>query len=107
MLQKSYGEKKNSFRKIVSSLLLVCFMLSSVIPPGKVFAQGLTALPAPGLEVKASDVFQPASLKGVKVNIDNPFMFDFIVDKGDSGLAQAEFEAEGKKLIKYFLTALT
>ena len=95
------------FRKVVSVGMLLFFSLSSVLTPAAVHAQSLSDLPPAGAMVKASDHFQPAVLKGIKVDPANPLQFDFIVDKGDSLLDGPELEQEGKKLIKYFLTALT
>ena len=40
-------------------------------------------LPAPGVMVHLSPEFNPPILKGIKVHADNPFQFDFILDKGD------------------------
>jgi len=40
-------------------------------------------LPAPGVMVRLSPTFNPPMLKGIKVHPDNPFRFDFILDKGD------------------------
>jgi hypothetical protein len=86
---------------------MVAFALSSVLDPATLYAQGLIDLPAAGAVVKLSEPFQPAILKGLKVDPANPLKFDFIVDKGDSRLEAAALENEGQKLIKYFLTALT
>lgn len=49
----------------------------------------------------------PPILKGIKVHADNPFEFDFILDKGDSELADNALKDESSKLIKYFLASLT
>ena len=43
-------------------------------------------LPAPGVMVHLSPALDPPILKGIKVHPDNPFRFDFILDKGDSQL---------------------
>ncbi|MDE2215201.1 MAG: class I SAM-dependent methyltransferase [Candidatus Omnitrophica bacterium] len=64
-------------------------------------------LPKPGAMVPLSPEFNPPILKGIKVHSDNPFQFDFILDKGDSRLGSAGLREESLKLIKYFLTGLT
>ena len=46
-------------------------------------------------------------LKGIKVHTDNPFLFDFILDKGDRELSNEQLKDESSKLIKYFLASLT
>ena len=77
-------------------------------------------LPAPGVMVHLSPEFNPPILKGIKVHPDNPFQFDFILDKGDdsqnsSVIARSEatkqsqqeqLKTEATKLIKYFLASL-
>ena len=64
-------------------------------------------LPAPGTRISLSPAFNPPVLKGLKVHPDNPFRFDFILDKGDSTLANDQLKDESSKLIKYFLASLT
>ena len=63
-------------------------------------------MPAPGVMVPLSPSFNPPILKGLKVHPDNPFRFDFILDKGDF-LPQEQLKQESTKLIKYFLASLT
>jgi len=64
-------------------------------------------LPAPGVMVHLSPAFNPPILKGIKVHLNNPFKFDFILDKGDSQLSNDALKGESRKLIKYFLASLT
>src|SRR5258708_7620259 len=77
-------------------------------------------LPAPGVRVALSPGFNPAVLKGIKVHPENPFRFDFILDKGDSeddslplagrareGGQQEQLKSEAQRLIKYFFASLT
>ncbi|MBF0619657.1 MAG: hypothetical protein HQL19_05765 [Candidatus Omnitrophica bacterium] len=94
-------------RKSVSALLVAVFTLSYTLTPATTYAQSVLNLPTPGTMVGVSAPYSMAMLKGVKVDLSNPFMFDFIVDKGDTSLEGAELKGEGQKLIKYFLTALT
>jgi len=79
--------------------------------------EGEFHLPAPGILVHLSPPLDPPILKGIKVHPDNPFRFDFILDKGDSFSSviasaakqsqQEQLKAEATKLIKYFLASLT
>ena len=72
-------------------------------------------LPAPGTRIALSPSFNPPILKGIKVHPDNPFRFDFILDKGDmdpvipakAGIQDMALKQESEKLIKYFLASLT
>ena len=57
--------------------------------------------------VPLSPAFNPPILKGIKVNPENPFRFEFVLDKGDSGLSHEQLKSESAKLIKYFLASLT
>ena len=57
--------------------------------------------------VHLSPPLDPPILKGIKVHPDNPFRFDFILDKGDSQLSNDALKDESSKLIKYFLASLT
>jgi len=85
--------------------LLFAFLGNGLaLPPAH--AQELN-LPAPGIRVALSPAFNPPVLKGLKVHPDNPFRFDFILDKGDSTLANDQLKEESSKLIKYFLASLT
>jgi hypothetical protein len=94
------------FNKSLISLLIVSFVSSLVIAP-QVQASPLLSLPEPGKMVNLSLSYHPAIIKGMTVNKDNPFLFDFIVDPGQEGLSQQALKQEGEKQIRYFLAALT
>jgi len=66
-------------------------------------------LPAPGTIVNLSSNYVPVVMKGMRIHPDNPLLFDFILDTGNSGLKSdsATFKQESQKLINYFLAALT
>jgi hypothetical protein len=95
-------------RKITSFLILVSFIFSCVTPP-QGFAQTLSAvglMPQPGTQVTLSGAFTPAILKGMVINPNDPFQFDFIIDRGDESLSNDQKQVEYKKLAKYFLASL-
>jgi len=79
------------------------------------YAQQATVLglPQPGSMVNLSPAYVPVIIKGIRVHQDNPLALDFIVDTGNSGLDlnqdidKQSLSNESKKLIKYFLAALT
>jgi serine/threonine protein kinase len=85
--------------------VLTSFIFSG-IPLVPAQSQALV-LPAPGVMVYLSQTFDPPILKGIKVHTDNPFRFDFILDKGESQLSNIQLKDESSKLIKYFLASLT
>jgi CheY-like chemotaxis protein len=62
------------------------------------------ALPAPGQMVALSPAYDPAVLKGIKLDAHDPLKFHFYVDAGSrKGLPS---RGEASKLIKYFLASL-
>jgi hypothetical protein len=97
------------FRRIFTLAILLNFIFSSILPSA-VYAQFLS-LPQPGAMVSASAPYAPLVLKGLQVNPQNPMLFDFIVDTGDSGFRAGVDDTlirEGsQELIKYFLASLT
>jgi guanylate kinase len=93
-------------QKVVSTLILVCFIATGITGPCPIYAQDFF-LPPPGVMVHLSPPLNPPILKGIKVHPDNPFRFDFILDKGNGQLDGVQLKDESTKLIKYFLASLT
>ncbi|MBF0619656.1 MAG: hypothetical protein HQL19_05760, partial [Candidatus Omnitrophica bacterium] len=90
-------------KKCISILVLVTFNLGSVLP-SPVLAQVL--LPEPGTMVALSAPYMPVSLQGLTVHADNPLLFDFLVNTGNTTSDTAAIKEESQKLIKYFLASL-
>ncbi len=86
--------------------LIFAFLVNTFGPLPSAQAQDFR-LPAPGAMVPLSPEFNPPILKGIKVHPDNPFRFDFILDRGDSQLSNEALKDESSKLIRYFLASLT
>ncbi|MBF0594594.1 MAG: hypothetical protein HQL22_06470, partial [Candidatus Omnitrophica bacterium] len=99
--------KKLSFRCI--AIVVVVTLIGQSILPSVSYAQSVMNLPAPGAMVTPSAVFVPVLMKGLQVHPENPLLFDFILDSGNSGypIESAAFKTESQKLIKYFLSSLT
>ena len=93
-------------RSSQSFVILLAFLVNTFGPLPLAQAQDYR-LPAPGVMVGLSSEFNPPLLKGIKVHPDNPFRFDFILDKGDSQLNNDQIKNESSRLIKYFLASLT
>ena len=91
------------FRQLISSIIILSFA-AIVTPSAK--AQEIV-LPKPGVRVSMSPLFNPAALKGIRVHADNPFKFDFLLDKGDTNLSGQALKDEAAHLIKYFMASLT
>jgi len=93
-------------KKLIVRIILVAFLFTSIGPFPDVSAQTIIDLPAPGMMVNKSNAFQPLELKGILVNVKNPLRFDFLVDKGASGLYGKPLKDEIIRSAKYFLTCL-
>ena len=96
-----------TIRPWLLTIIVLIFLVNS-LGPLPVYAQELS-LPMPGTMVNLSPGFEPVLLKGLGVHPENPFLFDFIIDTGNSHLyaANLPLKEESKRLIKYFLTAMT
>ena len=120
-------KKYLNLRPNIALGLIFAFLVNMFGPIPTVQAQDFR-LPAPGIMVPLSPEFNPPILKGIKVHPDNPFRFDFILDKGDSPSVkrpygdesesgviasttkqsqQEQLKTEANRLIKYFLASLT
>jgi hypothetical protein len=67
----------------------------------------LNALSAPGEPVGLSSPLDPPTLRGIKLDENDPYHIDFIFDKGSAPLKSEELSEEVSKLVHYFLTALS
>jgi hypothetical protein len=93
------------FKRIARAMLAVLLVLY-FIPVKPSYSQDFL-LPAPGTMVNLSPAFEPPLIKGMTIHKDNPFLFDFIVDSGQSQMSDVQLKAEGDKLIKYFFACMT
>ena len=78
-------------RRPISLVVIITFVFSLVGPYKPAHADVL-GLPTPGSMVNLSPAYEPALIKGITVHKDNPFLFDFIVDTGRSGLTGDDFQ---------------
>ena len=95
------------FKRILSLTVIVCFFLTTLCPLPQAHADSILGLPVPGTMVSTSPSFEPALIKGLTVHKDNPFLFDFIVDPGQSKVSKEVLKDESLRMIKYFFAALT
>ena len=92
--------------------LLLAFIASGIHLPDA-YAAGDILLPKPGVRVGLSPEFNPVILKGITVDPNNPFKFDFVLSQGDSTSPGAQkavevyLKKESTKLVKYFLSSIT
>ena len=80
-----YMKKNLNLRSTIVLGFIIAFLVNTFGPLPSAQAQDFR-LPAPGVMVHLSPEFNPPIFKGIKVHPDNPFRFDFILDKGDSQL---------------------
>ena len=94
------------FKRFIASFACLTFIVSTC---PTVFAQefSVSDLPVPGTMVSVSPSFVPTLIKGLTVHKDNPFLFDFIVDPGQSNYPKQVLKDESLRMIKYFFAALT
>ncbi len=95
-------------KRTISLLVLFAFVVGCVFPPLG-FSQTLTAvglMPQPGALVSLTPAYVPAHLKGMTMDLNDPFKFEFMVSRGDDNLTYDEKQVEYSRLIKYFLAAL-
>ena len=90
--------------KFLNVLIIVSFACSLVVPIPQAHADSFLGLPEPGTMVNLSPAYEPMLIKGLKINPENPFKLDFIIDAGGNHTINA---ASSSKLIKYFLAAMT
>jgi hypothetical protein len=97
------------FKKITTTGIVFAFLLTGLSPMPQARADIVLDLPVPGAMISLSRAYVPVTLRGLRVHPDNPLLFDFILDSGDSGLDVhgLRFRSEVQKQIKYFLASLT
>ena len=115
MLVLSHNTKSNLFVRLVFRSFVIVLIFSLTFYPSINYAQQISIvnLPQPGTLVNLSAAYVPVLIKGLRVHKDNPLAMDFIVDTGNTGLKLGHagdkqiLSDESKRLIKYFLAALT
>ncbi len=106
MFTKLINNKDGFFNKSISLAVIITFIFSLLIPLNS-YAQGLN-LPVPGSMITSSPASTPALLKGLTIDPNDPFKFDFILDVGDkSNNSESDLNPVSGKLINYFFAALT
>jgi len=100
-------QKQKVAYKAISCIVAIAFSASMIMPPQAAYAQTMLSLPLPGTMIPLSPAFSPVVIKGLKVHPDNPFEFDFIIDKGQARIEGPALKEEANKLVKYFLASLT
>jgi len=97
--------KKTSLFRFIVSVVLVAFI--GLLPAQPSYAQVSIVMPAPGQMIHITRHFEPPQMVGLKINLKDPFNFDFIMDRGETPMSDSVEKEEFNKIIKYFLVALT
>ncbi|MBF0511858.1 MAG: hypothetical protein HQL13_05980 [Candidatus Omnitrophica bacterium] len=92
------------FCRILVSASLICN--SVFFTPGFSLAQSVLNLPPCGQMVHLSPSYEPVMMRGLTVHKDNPFLFDFILDRGQDMVSGVSLRKMSEKQIKYFLASL-
>jgi len=97
-----------NIRRTISIVILTAFVTSSVKAPAyaQMAVDPMPHMSVPGTMVHLSPEFTPAYLKAIVIHPENALQFDFIIDKGDKVLTDAQQRVEYTKLTKYFLASL-
>ena len=95
------------FRRCAPLLIVFTLTFTLVIPPQMLQAQGALNLPGQVTMVHVSPSYNPAIVAGITIHPNEPFKFDFIIDIGDDQLQGEALKNESRKLINYFMAALT
>ena len=93
--------------KIIHIILIAAFVGSSLYLPQSQANGVLSFMPTPGTMVNLSPKFTPAIIRGMTIDVRNPFAFTFLIDRGDRPIATDQKKELYEKLIKYFLAAMT
>ena len=83
-------------------LILTAFLVNIFGPLPSVRADELL-LPVPGTLMQTSPNFRPPLIQGLKIDTQNPFHLQFIMEEGQGPLR----DEESLRSLRYFLTALT
>ncbi len=94
------------FKKTVAVLLALLFAVSPEMTYAAAGA-GASVFPLPGTMLTRTQAFTPVILKGMVVHPEDPLQFDFVMDTGSARLSGEDLQAEAKRSIKDFLSALT
>lgn len=95
------------WRSVVRRFTALVVIFAFTISPSTIYAQPVLGLPEPGTMVLQSQAFVPVVLRAVRVRPDQPLVFDFVVDSGNTGLEGEALKREIEKIAKYFLATLT
>ena len=90
-------------KKFTSLVLIIIILLN---PWSPAFGSDIL-LPVPGQITQLSAAFDPLLLKGIQVDPDDPFRFDFLIDQGEQPLVANTVKSDIERIVRYFFASLT
>lgn len=102
--------KIESFKAIIAVFIgIFCLSilggyLSKKSPESTSYA---SVLPKPAELVELTEPHSPLVLRGIKIDPQDPFKLNFLIDEGDTHLNEEAIKQETQKHINYFLASLT
>src|SRR5580698_4545969 len=96
--------KKSPLFRFIAYTVLVAFI--GLLPAQPSYAQVTIIMPPPGQMIHITRHFEPPQMVGLKINLKDPFSFNFIMDQGESPMSDSDQREEFNKIIKYFLVSL-
>jgi hypothetical protein len=91
---------------MLQKVLKIWLAVNILVGSSLIQAQEPMVLPHPGTMVNLSPAYEPAIIKGLVINKQDPFAFDFIIDPGQDNLKAKALKLEAEKMVKYFLAGL-
>ncbi|MBF0511058.1 MAG: hypothetical protein HQL13_01875, partial [Candidatus Omnitrophica bacterium] len=101
---KTLTLRKSPLFRVIAFTVLTAFI--GMVPATPSYAQVTMVMPAAGTMVHVTKPYDPPQMVGVKVDLKDPFNFNFIMDPGAKPMAGDVEKNEFNKLIKYFLVSL-
>ncbi len=99
--------KRRILFRFFTLFLISSFFFTGILNPYSSYAQSVSGLPSPGSYVSLSSGFQPTIIRGITLDPQNPFQYEFLIDQGEGSLNEEALKKEAERLIKYFLASLT
>ncbi|MCA9401814.1 MAG: hypothetical protein KC713_09315 [Candidatus Omnitrophica bacterium] len=90
--------------KLLTIPISLLYLVQLILSPN-VRAEGISSIPVP--LISASDVYRPMLMMGVKLDQQDPLLFNFVMVPGDETFDPRALKTESNRLIKYFLATLT
>ncbi len=96
--------RKSPLFRSIAFTVLVAFI--GMLPAQPSYAQVAIVMPPPGQMIHVTSHFEPPQMVGLKIDLKDPFSFDFIMDQGERPMSDFDKKEEFNKIIKYFLVSL-